>query len=209
MFFSTGATYVVADPLGGLAGEKVTKFAMGVLHGALEGGGDIASSINAADLAITEQVSTDARLRGAGCTVAAMQVEPSGVSLAWVGDVRVYRLRGEWLACLTHDHSLLNDYIETKRLTVEEIANFPHKNVIVRALGMPNATPDVRSEPREPGDVFVLATSDVYLALGDTLLATVLRRHGGDPDACARALLDDARVNGGSGTVLVVPIRTA
>ena len=37
---------------------------------------------------------------------------------------------------LTEDHSLLNDYIKMKSLTPEEIANFPHKNVIVRALGM-------------------------------------------------------------------------
>ena len=45
-------------------------------------------------------------------------------------------MRDGKLEQLTEDHSLLNDYIKMKRLTPEEIANFPHKNVIVRALGM-------------------------------------------------------------------------
>ena len=48
----------------------------------------------------------------------------------------IYRIRDGKLEQLTEDHSLLNDYIKMKRLTPEEIANFPHKNVIVRALGM-------------------------------------------------------------------------
>ncbi len=59
-----------------------------------------------------------------------------GVYVAHVGDSRVYRVRDGKLEQLTEDHSLLNDYIKMKRLTPEEIANFPHKNVIVRALGM-------------------------------------------------------------------------
>ena len=56
--------------------------------------------------------------------------------VAHVGDSRVYRFRDGKIEALTEDHSLLNDYIKMKRLTAEEIANFPHKNVIVRALGM-------------------------------------------------------------------------
>jgi serine/threonine protein phosphatase PrpC len=53
---------------------------------------------------------------------------------------------------LTEDHSLLNDYIKMKRLTAEEIANFPHKNVIVRALGMKDTVKvDTRFEVPQRG----------------------------------------------------------
>jgi serine/threonine protein phosphatase PrpC len=52
---------------------------------------------------------------------------------------------------LTEDHSLLNDYIKMKRLSEEEIANFPHKNVIVRALGMKeHVKVDTRFEVPQP-----------------------------------------------------------
>ena len=205
MFFTAGSTFAVTDPLGGQAGEHVTRIAIQALRHSVDAGRSLVASIDAANLAIADEVLRDPKLRGAGCTIAVLQAEPGALTVAWVGDVRVYRLRGKELACLTQDHSLLNEYVKAKRLTPAEVASFPHKNVIVRALGMPDATADIRSEPREPGDVFVLATSGIYIALGDALLATILRRHGDDPDACARALLDDADANGGSGTVLVVP----
>ena len=48
----------------------------------------------------------------------------------------MYRYRNDALLQLTEDHSLLNDYIKMRQLTPEEIEAFPHKNVIVRALGM-------------------------------------------------------------------------
>ena len=47
---------------------------------------------------------------------------------------------------MTEDHSLLNDYLKAKKLTAEEIDAFPHKNVIVRALGMKD-TVQVDIEP--------------------------------------------------------------
>ncbi len=60
---------------------------------------------------------------------------------------------------LTEDHSLLNDYKKMKRLTEEEIANFPHKNVIVRALGMKDTVKvDTRFEAPRAGDCVVLCS---------------------------------------------------
>ena len=65
-----------------------------------------------------------------------------------------YRVRDGKLEQLTEDHSLLNDYIKMKRLTAEEIANFPHKNVIVRALGMKDTVKvDTRFEVPRANDV--------------------------------------------------------
>ena len=58
------------------------------------------------------------------------------VLIGHVGDSRVYRLRDGQLMQLTEDHSLLNDYIRMKRLSSDDVGKFPHKNVIVRALGM-------------------------------------------------------------------------
>ena len=82
-----------------------------------------------------------------------------GVYIAHVGDSRVYRIRDGNLEQLTEDHSLLNDYIKMKRLTAEEIANFPHKNVIVRALGMKDTVKvDTRFEQPQRSDVYLLCS---------------------------------------------------
>ena len=94
-----------------------------------------------------------------GTTIVAVHfADDDGVYVAHVGDSRVYRFRDGKLEQLTEDHSLLNDYIKMKRLTPEEIANFPHKNVIVRALGMKDTVKvDTRFEP-EAGDVYLLCS---------------------------------------------------
>ena len=57
--------------------------------------------------------------------------------VAHVGDSRCYRIRGGAIQQMTRDHSLLEDYKDAKPdMTEEEQRNFPHKNVITRALGM-------------------------------------------------------------------------
>src|SRR5687767_3113760 len=85
------------------------------------------TGIKLANLRIHEAAQREPRLRGMGTTIVTILVVDDGVLIAHVGDSRVYRLRQGKLEQLTDDHSLLNDYIKMKRLTEEEIANFPHK----------------------------------------------------------------------------------
>src|SRR5450432_446534 len=94
------------------------------------------TAIKLANLRIYETAQRESKKRGMGTTFVSIHSANDGVYVAHVGDSRVYRFRDGKLEPLTEDHSLLNDYIKMKRLTEEEIASFPHKNVIVRALGM-------------------------------------------------------------------------
>ena len=77
-----------------------------------------------------------------------------------VGDSRVYRVRDGGITQLTRDHSLLEDYKEAKPdMTEEEERNFPHKNVITRALGMRETVQvDIRSHQIKSGDVYILCS---------------------------------------------------
>ena len=76
---------------------------------------------------------------------------------------------------LTEDHSLLNDYIKMKRLTPEEIANFPHKNVIVRALGMKDTVKvDTRLEQPRAGDVYLLCSDGLSGPVSDPDMLDIL-----------------------------------
>jgi hypothetical protein len=60
---------------------------------------------------------------------------------------------------LTEDHSLINDYIRMKRVTPEEAENWPHKNVIVRALGMKESVQvDILTEKIHVGDTYLLCS---------------------------------------------------
>lgn len=155
--FAEYGLYVVADGMGGHAsGEVASKMAVDTLQEFFAATADdpertwpykmdrtkgyeenrLVTGIKLCNLRIYEQAQRNAKQRGMGTTLVALFAVEDGIYVAHVGDSRVYRVRDEKIEALTEDHSLLNDYKKMKRLTEEEIANFPHKNVIVRTLNI-------------------------------------------------------------------------
>ena len=119
----------------------------------------VVTGIKLSNRRIFESAARDARLKGMGTTIVATFFTQDGCYIGHVGDSRVYRHRNGRLVQLTEDHSLLNDYIKMRQLTPEEIEAFPHKNVIVRALGMKETVQvDVLQESPEQGDVYLLCS---------------------------------------------------
>jgi len=124
-----------------------------------------------------------------------------------VGDSRVYRFRNSGLEMLTDDHSLLNDYIKMKRLTEEEIANFPHKNVIVRALGMKDTVKvDTRFELPVAGDTYLLCSDGLSGPVSDAEMQQILQSYG-DIKVAASKLIEKANENGGPDNITCVLVR--
>jgi serine/threonine protein phosphatase PrpC len=167
----------------------------------------LSTGIKLANLRIFEAAQRDPKLRGMGTTIAGILAVEEGVLIGHVGDSRVYRLRNNSLQQLTEDHSLLNDYIKMKRLTDEEIANFPHKNVIVRALGMKeNIKVDTYLDTPRPGDLYILCSDGLSGPVSD---AEIQRITSSTPDlqqAC-QTLIDCANQNGGPDNITVVLCR--
>src|ERR1041385_1373119 len=112
---------------------------------------------------IFETARGDGGRRGMGTTLAAAAIEGGQICIAHVGDSRVYRIHGETIERLTRDHSLLEQFKEINPgMTREEENNFPHKNVITRALGLND---DVEVEVKQ----LELAPGDEYLLCSDGL----------------------------------------
>jgi protein phosphatase len=117
-------------------------------------------SIRLANLRIFETAQRDIRYKGMGTTIVAGLVCGDKIYLGHVGDSRCYRVRDGGIDQLTRDHSLLEDYKEAKPdMTEEEERNFPHKNVITRALGMRETVQvDIRGHQIKSGDVYILCS---------------------------------------------------
>ncbi|HSN99848.1 MAG TPA: Stp1/IreP family PP2C-type Ser/Thr phosphatase [Candidatus Nanopelagicales bacterium] len=165
------------------------------------------TGIKLANLRIYETAQREARKRGMGTTFVGIFTANDGIYIAHVGDSRVYRFRDGKLEMLTEDHSLLNDYIKMKRLTPEEIANFPHKNVIVRALGMKDTVKvDTRFELPKLNDVYLLCSDGLSGPVSDPEIADILGRHG-DIQAATSKLIERANENGGPDNVTCVLVR--
>jgi protein phosphatase len=165
------------------------------------------TGIKLANLRIYETAQRESKKRGMGTTFVGIFTANDGVYIAHVGDSRVYRHRDGKLECLTEDHSLLNDYIKMKRLTPEEIANFPHKNVIVRALGMKDTVKvDTRFEAPRAGDAMLLCSDGLSGPVSDEQILQIVQSTPDLPSATNR-LIELANENGGPDNVTCVLAR--
>jgi protein phosphatase len=73
---------------------------------------------------------------GSGTTVTAALVLGQQVTIAHVGDSRAYAIYPDGrMDPLTRDHSLVKRLEELGHLSKDEVENFPHRNVLIRALG--------------------------------------------------------------------------
>lgn len=165
------------------------------------------TAIKLANMRIHEEAQVDQKRRGMGTTVVSCFFLDDTLIIGHVGDSRVYRLREGLFDQLTEDHSLLNDYIKMKHLTPEEIAAFPHKNVIVRALGMkPTVQVDILIEQPRVGDVYLLCSDGLSGMMPDTEIADLVAG-GEDLDRLCDDLIAGANANGGLDNITVVVAR--
>ncbi|MFN0063475.1 MAG: Stp1/IreP family PP2C-type Ser/Thr phosphatase [Myxococcaceae bacterium] len=167
----------------------------------------LAVGIKLANTRIFERSNTDPRYRGMGTTLVCIHFTPDAAYVGHVGDSRVYTFRNGILMQLTEDHSLLNDYMKAKKMTPEEIEAFPHKNVIVRALGMKDTVQvDVSRVDPKPGDVFLLCSDGLSGMVPDSQITEVLNSTS-DLDRACEQLIGLANAAGGNDNVTCVLTR--
>jgi serine/threonine protein phosphatase PrpC len=167
----------------------------------------LATAIKLANVRIFERASADQKYKGMGTTIVTVHFASNLAYVAHVGDSRVYSFRAGVLKQVTEDHSLLNDYLKAKKLSPEEIEAFPHKNVIVRALGMKDTVQvDVsRFEPQE-GDIFLLCSDGLSGMVPDAQIQEVLSSSTELEQACGK-LIEMANAAGGNDNVTCILTR--
>lgn len=219
--------FMVADGMGGHAsGEVASKLAAEVIGDFYRHSKDqdatwpyrydhnlsyvenrMVASIRLANAKIHTQASQNPNLRGMGTTIVAFIVKGDIAFVAHVGDSRCYRLRNGSIHLLTRDHSLLEDYKEARpEMTEEEARNFPHKNVITRALGMrDNVVVDISRVDLEDGDRFVLCSDGLSGMLSDPEIHEIAGRHD-DLEKAVAELIDQANEAGGTDNITAMII---
>lgn len=94
-----------------------------------------------------------------GTTAVCALVRRGTVHLVHVGDSRAYLCRGGSAEQLTRDHSMVQEMVESGKLTPEQAETHPRKNVITRALGVDAVVePEYTSSPVQAGDVLLLCS---------------------------------------------------
>lgn len=167
----------------------------------------LATGIKLANKSIFDKAGAESKYKGMGTTIVSVHFANDAAYVGHVGDSRVYFFREGVLKQVTEDHSLLNDYLKAKKLTPEEIEHFPHKNVIVRALGMKeNVIVDVSRVDLQQGDLFLLCSDGLSGMVSDAQMQEILARTPELEKACGQ-LIDMANAAGGTDNVTCVLAR--
>jgi PPM family protein phosphatase len=205
--------WAVADGMGGhRGGEVASEIACAALGQAfadrtVEG---LVDAIEHANAAVFDAAAGNPDLGGMGTTVVALAVVDEGgddmLAVANVGDSRVYRLAGSDLDQLTEDHSLVADLVRQGRLSPEEAAVHPQRNIVTRVLGVNDDVPvDIVTVVPHRGDRYVLCSDGLFNEVPEPAIADVLHRID-EPGEVAEELVRLAVAGGGRDNVTVVVV---
>jgi PPM family protein phosphatase len=109
---------------------------------------------------------------GMATTLSLLFLNAASVTVAWIGDSRIYHLRGEEVLFRSRDHSLVQEMVDRGELRPEEAATFPFRNVITRVIGPGRAdAPDIRIlDDLQPGDRLALLSDGILDGLAESEL---------------------------------------
>lgn len=163
------------------------------------------TAIKLANSEIFEAAAADQEKSGMGCTVEALYFAQGRAYIGHVGDSRVYRIRNGAIQLITEDHSLLNDWRRMKEMTEDEIRNFSHRNVVVRALGLAERVGvDVIVEEYAVDDIYLMCSDGLNDMLEDAEILELVEAKKKRLDGACGALIDAANEAGGKDNVTVL-----
>src|SRR4026208_539621 len=186
--------FAVADGVGGAqAGEGASQTATEVLDEAFRhqvDGADIEDlmelAIQRANASIHQMAQDHAKFSMMATTIVGLHLQGNIATIGHVGDSRLYRLTpaGQLLR-ETEDHSVVEEEVRAGRMTAEQAANHPSKNVISRALGAENDVEvDMKVIEVDDGTEFLLCTDGITRHIPDHELRHLLLTHTDLPTLC-------------------------
>jgi serine/threonine protein phosphatase PrpC len=144
---------------------------------------------------------------GMGTTVVAALIDDRTLTVAHVGDSRLYVWRRGDLAQLTQDHSLVGEQVRRGQITPEEAVRSNLQNILTRALGAEaDVQVDVSEHPLTAGDIVLLATDGLSKMVPDAEVGRVIGAEP-DPKKIVEVLIAKSRAAGGVDNVTVVAAR--
>ena len=179
--------FSVADGVGGAeAGEVASQTAIEVLDEAFRHkleGADVEDlmelAIQRANASIHQMAQDHVKFSMMATTIVALHIQGHIATIGHVGDSRLYRLTpAGQLIRETADHSVVEEEVRAGRMTPEQAAHHPSKNVISRALGAENDVEvDMKVIEVDEGTEFLLCTDGITRHIPDYELRHLLIMH--------------------------------
>lgn len=184
-----GVLLVVCDGMGGMkAGEVASALAVATIEEWFDSKrltpqaisdplNYLKLSIVGADANIKNYSKMHPETEGMGSTVVLTWLLGEKAYVAWCGDSRAYRYNSQLgLERLSHDHSLVQSWVDAGQITEEQAFEHPQSNIITRSLGDPKgeAMPDAAEYAIYNNDIFLLCSDGLCGTLRDKEIEGIL-----------------------------------
>lgn len=220
---------VLADGIGGhRAGEVAAELAVNhVMQAVARSDGRhirhiIEEAVTEASEAIAAHAAANENMKGMGATCATAWIIGDRLHTAYVGDSRIYLVRGGRIQQLTVDHTWVQEAIDKGVIAPEAARQHPNVHVIRRYLGSPQPpAPDFRLKlfndegdqhaennqglQLQPNDVLLLCSDGLTDLVWNDEILEVIRSKPTVKEA-SRALIELANSRGGHDNITVVLI---
>lgn len=171
---AVGTVVVVCDGMGALNGGSVAsslavKTIIEEVSSAQKGDSPsevLRNAIICANNAILDMAENDPELTGMGTTVTAAIINDQCATVTYLGDSRIYQLRGTKKVFRTFDHSVVFQSVAMGIITEEQARLSSQSNIITKALGIRREIElEIFELPYLAGDRFVLCTDGFWGAM--------------------------------------------
>lgn len=158
--------------------------------------------------AIYNTSESQAQCAGMGTTLVLALFYDNQMTVAHIGDSRLYRLRGDEFRAITRDHSLLQEQIDSGMISPEEARFSQNKNLVTRALGVdPEVETELRDHAVQPGDIYLLCSDGLNDMVEDEEIGFTLQTLAANLELAATQLVQMANDNGGRDNVSVILVK--
>ena len=168
----------------------------------------ILEKVAATNSAIFNAAESQPQYAGMGTTLVTALFYDNRVTVAHIGDSRLYRLRGAEFGPITRDHSLLQEQLDSGMISVEEARHSQNKNLVTRALGVdPEVETEMHDHDVQPGDLYLLCSDGLNDMVEDEEIQLTLQMLGANLELAATQLIQMANDNGGRDNVSVILVK--
>jgi PPM family protein phosphatase len=167
-------------------------------------------AIHRANKVINQTAQSQPQCEGMGTTLVASLFYDNKVSIAHVGDSRLYRLRGNRFEQITMDHSLLQELVDRGFYSQEEAQRSTNRNYVTRALGVEaNVDVEVQEIEVQKGDYFLMCSDGLPDMVEDEDIHLTISTFSNDVRTVGEQLIKLTNDNGGRDNVSVILVRVA
>lgn len=157
---------------------------------------------------INQTAQSQPQCEGMGTTLVACLLYDNRVSIAHVGDSRLYRMRSNRFEQITMDHSLLQELVDRGFYSQEEAQRSTNRNYVTRALGVePSVEVEIQEVDAEKDDYYLLCSDGLPDMVEDEDIHLTISTFNDNISTIGEQLVRLSNDNGGRDNISVILVR--